>query len=154
MKFAKSIMSALAVAVLTVPLAACDTDRCQTASNPAECRQWSDAGGDIDDYLIGGMAGYAIGRITSGGQQQTYLYRDPGYHGTYRPMHSPIGGRDLQIRRLESKVRAQRAELTRQQAANAAKKREINNLRSAKASSWRFKPSRSSPSSRSSFRKK
>ena len=30
-----------------------ESDPCTTASNPSECRAWGDAGGDINDYLIG-----------------------------------------------------------------------------------------------------
>lgn len=148
----KSLIAASAMLLLS----ACGEDKCATAENAAECRQWVGAGGDVNDYLVGGMAGYLIGRHMAGGQQQPYIYRDPGYHGSYRPMRSPIGSRDQQVRRLERKVQAQRAELKRQQAANADKKREIKALRrgSSSSSTWsRLKPSRSTWS-RSSTRRR
>lgn len=151
MTLKKSLLAAAAV----LSLSACG-DECATSENPAECRKWVGAGGDVNDYLVGGMAGFLIGRHMAGGQQQSYIYRDPGYHGAYRPMRSPIGSRDQQVRRLERKVQAQRAELKRQQAANADKKREIKALRRSPSASstWsRLKPSRSSWS-RSSTRRR
>ena len=146
-----NLLKTLIAATAVIGLSACGEDKCATASDPSECRQWVGAGGDINDYLVGGMAGFLIGRHMSGGQQQSYIYRDPGYHGAYRPMRSPIGSSDQQVRRLERKVQAQRAELKRQQTANAAKKREIKALKS-RSSSFSYKPSRSW--SRPTFRRR
>ncbi|WP_172704986.1 hypothetical protein [Sphingomonas sp. LH128] len=141
--FLKYLVAAAAALSLT---ACAGNDRCTSAENLTECRKWTDAGGDVDDYLVGGMAGFLIGQQLSGGQNRTYIYRDPGYHGTYRPMRTPIGSRDQQIRRLERKVQRQKLELKRQQAANA---RKASELRSIKASKSPFSFRSSSKSSRS-----
>jgi len=80
----KKIIIAAVASVLT--LTACGPqmgggDQCAAATNPAECRQYSNAGGDVSQYLLYGMAGYMIGRMGSG---QTYLQPTPNYSG-YRP---------------------------------------------------------------------
>lgn len=131
---------ALAMAA-SLTLTACAEDKCASASNPAECRAWTDAGGDIDDYLMGGMIGYML--ANRGGQP--VIVRDPGYHGSYRPLRRPLPPASVQVQRLKAKVERQRAELRRQQAANAAKKTELRAWRSSSSSS-----SRSSSSFRSS----
>lgn len=130
-------------------LAACDTqDPCIEAKNPVECRQWSDAGGDVNDYLLYGMAGYMIGSSMSGDR---YIYRDTNYRGTYHPkMSNRYGSKDVEIKRLQAKVERQKVELRRQQAANARKKAEAKKTSSSsrKASSWSSRPSRPMRSSK------
>lgn len=121
----------LIAAVASLALAGCTSpDPCLEAEDVAECQAWSDAGGDVSDYLLYGMAGYMIGSSMSGGSKQTYIYRDPSYRGTYRTLRTPIGTKDQQIRKLEKKVAAQKAELKRQQAANAKKKATRSSSRS------------------------
>lgn len=123
-----------------------ESDPCTTASNPSECRAWGDAGGDINDYLIGGMVGYML--ANRGGQ--TVIIRDSNYHGNYRPLRRALMNESAQIRHLKAKVERQRTELRRQQRANAVKKAEIRSMKSEKRSAW--KSSNSSWSSRSSSR--
>ncbi len=108
------------VAIGASMLAACaQEDRCASASNPAECRQWADAGGDINDYLVGGMAGYMLGSMMNGGRRETVIVRDPGYRGPIRSLHSPIpSARDQLVRRQQRKIEAQKVEIRRQQDAN------------------------------------
>jgi hypothetical protein len=132
------------LALASLALAGCDqVDRCASASNPAECQAWGDAGGDIDDYLTGAMVGYML--ANRGGQ--TVIIRDPGYHGSYRPLRRPLMSESAQVRSLKAKVERQRAELRRQQQANARKNAE---MRAMKSSSW--KPSGSSYKSTFSYR--
>jgi len=76
-------IAALASASLLLAACSSQTDQCTDAENPAECRQWTQAGGDVNDYLLYGMIGYAIGSMGSGSDRTTYIYRDPGYSGTY-----------------------------------------------------------------------
>lgn len=124
---------ALAMAA-SLTLTACAEDKCASASNPAECRAWTDAGGDIDDYLMGGMIGYML--ANRGGQP--VIVRDPGYHGSYRPLRRPLPPASVQVQRLKAKVERQRVELKRQQAANARKSAELKAYRTSGSSrsSW------------------
>lgn len=128
------------------------SDPCAGADNPIECRNWADAGGDVNDYLLYGMVGYMIGSSTSG---QRYIYRDPGYRGTYHPrMANKYGSQQQEIKRLTAKVERQKAELRRQQKANELR-RQQQRRDAAKASSSRpssFKSSPSRPSYRPSYR--
>lgn len=143
----KLIIAAAAASLMLTGCGQSDADRCASASNPTECMAWSDAGGDVEDYLIGGMAGYMLGSVMSGGSRQTVIVQNPSYRGPYRTLRKPIPSRDYQVRALQKKVDRQRVELRRQQEANARKKAEIRSLKS----SSRYSPSRSSYSSRSSF---
>lgn len=144
---------ALAAAVAALSLSACtsDAERCQQSSNPGECMKWADAGGDVSDYLVGGMAGYMLANVMQGGRQQTVIVQNPGYHGPYRSLRTPLLSRDRQIAKLQAKVASQKAELGRQQAANASKKAYMRSTgswgsyKSSTRSSW-------GSSSRSSFR--
>lgn len=150
-----SFKAAAALAAAALALTACSVqqDECFRASNPAECASWRDAGGDVQDYLVGGMAGFMLGRATSGGQQQTVIIANPSYHGPARHLRSPILPRDVQIQRMQAKIDRQRIELRRQQAANARKNAQISAMRSSGAS----RPSGSSyrsTSSSTSFRRK
>ena len=133
-------------------LAACSAaDPCLDAPNPTECRNWSDAGGDVNDYLLYGMVGYMIGRNSSG---QTYIYRDPGYRGSYHPkMATKYGSQQQEIKRLNAKIERQKVELRRQQKANELR-RQQERRDAAKASSRpsSFKSSPSRPSYRPSYR--
>jgi hypothetical protein len=123
-------------------LSACSIqDECASASNPTECRNWSDAGGNVNDYLLYGMVGYMIGSNSSG---QSYIYRDPGYRGSYHPsMANKYGSQSQEIKRLKVKIERQKVELRRQQQQqrqNAAKSS------SYKPSSSSYKPSTYRPS--------
>jgi hypothetical protein len=125
------------IALLALSLTACAAeDPCIKADNPVECRQWTQAGGDPNDYLLYGMVGYMIG--SSNGN--TYIYRDPGYRGTYHPnMTNRYGSQQAEIKRL--KVERQRAELRRQQ--------QIKRQQSTRPSTYKpstYRPSPSKPS--------
>lgn len=128
-------------------LAACSIqDECSNAPNPTECREWSNAGGNVNDYLLYGMVGYMIGRNSTG---DTYIYRDPGYRGSYHPnMANKYGSQVQEIKRLQAKVQRQKAELRRQQ-----QKRE-QAAKASKSSSYKSSTYRPSyrPSRPSSFK--
>ena len=128
----KKIISALVVASLA--LAGCSSqqpDPCLEADNPAECRQWADAGGDINDYLLYGMAGFMIGSMMSGGKKTTYIHTDPSYRGQYRGgMASRYGSKDVALQRANAKIERQRKELKRQQEANRKKNEQLKQQRS------------------------
>lgn len=130
-------------------------NQCLQSNNPAECEAWVNAGGNIQDYLVGGMvgAGAAYMMTNRGGRQ--VIVQNPNYRGPYRSLRSPIMSQDQQIRRLEKKIERQKVELRRQQEANARKKAEIKSLKSG-SSSWSSSSSRSSSSwsSRSSSRRR
>jgi hypothetical protein len=84
----KSLFAALA---MSVTLAACGqsiNDRCMEAANPKECVQVANAGGDVNDYLLYGMAGYMLSNAMNNGHRQTIIVQDPGYHGYRRPVQS------------------------------------------------------------------
>lgn len=129
---------ALIAAVASLTLAGCsEPDPCLESENPAECRKWADAGGDVNDYLLYGMMGYMIGSSMSGGSKHTYIYRDPGYRGAINPaMANKYGSRDTEIRRLNQRIERQKVELKRQQAANARKNRQLRAQRAASRSSF------------------
>ncbi len=149
----KKIVIAAAVALLG--LTACssnDYNRCETSNNPMECNSWVDAGGDIDDYLVGGMVGYML--ANRGGYN--YVVRDPYYNGPSRKLHRQLYSQDRQISALKQKVARQKAELRRQQASpsTSPSKKSLFGSSSSKSKSYSsgYKPSRSS--SRSSSRRK
>lgn len=127
------------------------SDPCAGATNVIECRNWADAGGDVNDYLLYGMVGYMIGTSTSGNR---YIYRDPSYRGTYHPkMVNKYGSQQQEIKRLSAKIERQKVELRRQQKANELR-RQQERRDAAKASSRpsSFKSSPSRPSYRPSYR--
>lgn len=86
----------LLACLLCIPLAACETaaQRCAQAANPAECVKVADAGGDVNDYLMYGMAGYMLSSAMNGGQRQTVIVQDPHYRGYRRPIPSYQASRD------------------------------------------------------------
>ncbi|MBG6116778.1 uncharacterized protein YgiB involved in biofilm formation [Sphingobium sp. JAI105] len=86
----------LLACLLCIPLAACETaaQRCAQAANPAECIKVADAGGDVNDYLLYGMAGYMLSSAMNGGQRQTVIVPDPHYRGYRRPIPSYQASRD------------------------------------------------------------
>lgn len=145
-------MKKLIAVLACIGLAACQaesnnwsaaSDPCAGADNPIECRNWADAGGDVNDYLLYGMVGYMIGSSTSGDR---YIYRDPGYRGTYHPrMANKYGSQRQEIKRLTAKVERQKAELRRQQ-----QRRDAAKASSSRPSSFKSSPSR--PSYRPSYR--
>ncbi|MDX3908889.1 MAG: DUF1190 domain-containing protein [Sphingobium sp.] len=77
-------------------LGACQSvqDQCARASNPAECVKVAAAGGDVNDYLLYGMAGYMLSSALNGGQRQTVIVQDPHYRGYRRPIASYAASRD------------------------------------------------------------
>jgi hypothetical protein len=59
------------------------------AANPKECYQVSQAGGDVSDYLLYGMAGYMLSSALNGqGQRVPVIVQNPNYHGYRRPVAS------------------------------------------------------------------
>ncbi len=85
-------LSLIVACALALPaLAACttDQDRCAQSAKPAECMQVSKAGGDVNDYLLYGMAGYMLSTALNGsGQRQPVIVSDPNYHGHRRTIAS------------------------------------------------------------------
>jgi len=83
---------------VTALLSACGpsvAERCAQAKNPAECAQVASAGGDINDYLLYGMAGYMLSSAINGsGQRQSVIVADPNYHGYRRPIASYAASRE------------------------------------------------------------
>lgn len=155
-------MKRMMLLAAALSLAACSSsdpvDRCATSSNPAECTAWTDAGGDVEDYLIGGMAGYMLGSYMSGGKKVTYVMANPNYHGPKRTLRSQIVSRDRQLananRRIaqqEAKIQRQKAELRNQQVANARKSQQLQQQQRSSSSSYR--PASSSRTSTRSGRR-
>lgn len=86
-----------AACLLAIPLAACESvaDQCAKAANPAECAKVAEAGGDVSDYLVAGMAGYMLSSAINGsGQRQAVIVPDPSYRGYRRPIPSYQASRD------------------------------------------------------------
>lgn len=76
-----------ALAVAAASLSACGPtvqERCASAKDPAECVKVADAGGDVNDYLLYGMAGYMLGSMNG----RTVIVQDPAYRGYRRPVPS------------------------------------------------------------------
>lgn len=92
----KRVLLLLVACLLAVPLAACESvaDQCAKAANPAECVKVANAGGNVNDYLLYGMAGYMLSTAMNGGQRQTVIVPDPGYQGHRRPIPSYQASRD------------------------------------------------------------
>lgn len=127
-----------AACLLVMPLAACESaaQKCAKAANPAECAKVADAGGDIDDYLLYGMAGYMLSSAINGGQRQTVIMPDPHYRGYRRPIPSYQASRDY--------VRSRTVTTT-------STKRSLFGGTTSTTTTTRYRPLRSSFSS-SSFR--
>lgn len=121
-----TILLAASLAVLLSGCGIAQPDRCESTARPDECRAWGSAGGDVSDYLVGGMAGYML--ASRGGQ--TVVVRDAGYRGAYRPLHHALVSENMQLRQ---KIERQRVELGRQQAANARKSATIRAFASSPA---------------------
>lgn len=90
----------MAAALVAVAAPACTpqpsvAERCASAKDPAECVKVADAGGDVSDYLLYGMAGYMLSSAINGsGQRQTVIVSDPNYHGYRRPIPSYAASRE------------------------------------------------------------
>lgn len=82
--------------LLAIPLTACESvaEQCAKAANPTECVKVADAGGDVNDYLLYGMAGYMLSSAMNGGQRQPVIVPDPSYHGYRRPIPSYQASRE------------------------------------------------------------
>ncbi len=80
----------LIMVMASLSLVSCaETDRCATAAKPDECRHVRSAGGDVNDYLLYGMAGYMLANAVNGsGQRQPVLVPDPDYRGQRRAIAS------------------------------------------------------------------
>ena len=74
-------------------------DQCMRAANPRECMQVRDAGGNVSDYLMYGLAGYMLASYTTPYGPRYYMRTNPYYHGpvhiiqsyngSYAYVHSP-----------------------------------------------------------------
>ena len=133
-------LSALALLAVALPsLVACapsDRERCAQSAKPAECLQVADAGGDVGDYLLYGMAGYMLSSALNGnGQRQTVIVQDPSYHGYRRPIPSYVAPRPL----------AQRSKVT---TTTTTTKRGLfgGSKTTTRTSTWSSRPSYSRPS--------
>lgn len=82
-------------ALIAVPLTACGPtaqERCAGAKDTVTCMAVANSGGDVQDYLIGGLAGAALAsQLSGGGSRPTvidhaprYNYRGPAYHTPVR----------------------------------------------------------------------
>ena len=107
----KRLAIALALTALT-GLTACApsvADRCAEAKNPVECAQVAQAGGNVSDYLLYGMAGYMLSSAINGaGQRQPVIVADPHYHGYRRPIASYQASRDHVRRTVTSTTTVKR----------------------------------------------
>ncbi len=102
-------------------------DRCDRAPNPAECRGWQAAGGDVDDYLAGGMTGYVMQRQYYNGQPQYVILEDDDYDGPRRQLRRPLPSRTAQLRVQQQRISNQRAEINRLRVErDAARKLAVN----------------------------
>lgn len=89
------IAAALAATTLLASCGPTPQEQCASAKNPTECLQVSQAGGDVSDYLLYGMAGYMLSNALNGsGQRQPVIVQDPNYHGYRRPIPSYQASRD------------------------------------------------------------
>ena len=87
----RHLIAAAALLSMTM-LTACDPafDQCAQADKAAECRQVTESGGDVNDYLLYGLTGYMIGSTMSGGRRQSVIVADPNYRGYRRPVPSYV----------------------------------------------------------------
>lgn len=85
-----SIFSLVAVASLAV--AACGPsvqEQCAGAKDPVTCTAVARSGGNVQDYLVGGLAGAAIASaMTRPAAQPTVIHHAPAYG--YRPSYRTI----------------------------------------------------------------
>lgn len=98
--------------LLAVPLTACESvaQQCAKAANPTECAKVADAGGNVNDYLLYGMAGYMLSSaINGGGQRQAVIVPDPGYRGYRRPIPSYQASRDYVSKRTVTTTTTKRS---------------------------------------------
>ena len=73
-------------------LAACGPsvqERCQGAKDPVTCAAVAQSGGDVQDYLLGGLAGAAISGAMTGGRHPTVVkhYHRPDYQSIPTDKH-------------------------------------------------------------------
>jgi hypothetical protein len=145
-----SVLKSILLGGLILVTTACSDeapDECLRSKNPQECNQWRDAGGDVSDYLIGGIAGFALAKVMDGGRQQTIIVHDAHYQGPPRHLRNRILSQDMQIAQMRNKIASQKLELQRQQLANAKKKAEISSLKSTTS----YAPTKMNYSSRTSY---
>lgn len=94
----KIIIAAAAVASLLITGCSSsngwgDNDQCAQAGNPQECAQVRDAGGNVSDYLMYGLAGYMLARVMTPSGPQYAIQPDPSYTGYRRPIASYTNSR-------------------------------------------------------------
>jgi hypothetical protein len=94
------LIFAILVTLSIFTLAACSQpDQCLQAKDPTECRLYTQAGGNFNDYLMYGMLGYMIGN--SGGQRVVMV--DPNYHGRHYP-RKPLMTPAQQVTKIKQKT--------------------------------------------------
>lgn len=85
----------LAATLVALPLAACGPtaqERCAGARDVVTCAAVASSGGDVKDYLVGGLAGAALASQLSGGSARPtvvhhaprYDYRSAAHYGPSR----------------------------------------------------------------------
>jgi hypothetical protein len=104
------IAAAAASALLLSACGPTPQEQCATAKNPAECLQVAQAGGDVNDYLLYGMAGYMLSSAINGaGQRQPVIVQDPKYYGTRRAIPSYQASRDYVRKSTSTTVTTKRS---------------------------------------------
>ena len=88
----KKILTAVALTAGLMTAACGDRadqiDQCLQAQNQQECAQVRDAGGDVSQYLIGGLGGYMLAKMMTPSGPRYYMQPNPNYHGTFQRIPS------------------------------------------------------------------
>jgi len=89
------VLAAMALSACNpTPVAYVNTDPCSTARNIYECQQVAQAGGNVNDYLMYGLAGYTLGYMNNGaGYRQPIIIVDNSYRGVRRTIPSYVNSR-------------------------------------------------------------
>lgn len=142
------IVAAAAASMLVTACGQGAADRCMEAANPKECYQVSQAGGNVSDYLLYGMAGYMLSSAINGsGARQPVIVPNPNYHGYRRPIPSYQASRDYVRKSTVTTTKTKRSWLGGTK--TTTKTTTSWSRPSSSRSSWR-----SSSSSRSSSRRR
>ena len=129
-----AIAAALAASFLVSACGQSAAERCMEASNPKECFQVAEAGGDINDYLLYGMAGYMISSAINGaGKRQPVIIADPHYRGYRRPIPSYQASRNYVRKSTVTKTTTKRSWLG---GTKTTTKTTTSWSRPSKSSSW------------------
>lgn len=89
----------LAASIAALPLAACGPtaqERCAGAKDVVTCTAVASSGGDVKDYLVGGLAGAALASQLSGGSSRsTVIHHAPRYDYRSAVYHAPARTRTV-----------------------------------------------------------